>query len=421
MPHARIKTPLFQPLRHSRFRDLCLANFISNIGAWMRIFATGWLLAKQSQDPSAAVLAQTANQAPIFLFALFGGVFADRMDQDRYLMLVNLQMLVAAALLAVAALGDAPSATVIISLTFALGAGAAFKVSAWQASMSSLVQPDEIEAAATLNGLSYNLASIIGPILGGWLFSLTGPAALYLANALSFVGLIVLHWRVLGGDKSSVPSAGASQGSFLDSLVDGVRHSFASPVFRRILGQTLCLFFAISIFQSLLPIYVKNMLVGSEAALGWLMAAFGAGAVSSAFALPQLRYLLKRAHLLGLATAVYGAMLLYFGWAPWLYSLLPAAFVAGFSWAGMVSTMNSRAQAVFPPAMRARALAVYSLVFSGALTVGGLAWGWIATIFGIGFAFKAAGMAMLAISAYGWLRQPAAKEGLQSATAEADN
>jgi MFS family permease len=396
MQEKRIKIPLFQPFRHRSFRDLCIANFISNIGGWMQIFATGWLLAKQSGDPGAAVLAQTATQAPIFLFALFGGVFADRMDQSRYLLLVNVQMIIAAGLLAMFALAAAPSALAIISLTFVLGAGAAFKVSAWQSSMSSMVDPAEIEAAATLNGLSYNLASIIGPVLGGWLFIQAGPAALYFANALSFMGLIVLYWKA---PKRTKLRPADSEESFWGTLKVGVKHSISSTAFRRILAITFILFFAISIFQSLLPIYVRTVLLAQETTLGWLMASFGAGAVLAAFALQNLRYLVHRNALLGGAAAVYGTMLLCFGYADWTYLLIPVACVAGFSWASLVSTMNSGAQAVFPVEMRARALAIYSLVFAGALTVGSVFWGRVAATFGIPLAYKAAGLLMLACSA----------------------
>ncbi|MCX7205641.1 MAG: MFS transporter [Proteobacteria bacterium] len=394
MQHLRTKTPLFFPFRHAQFRNLCIANFISNIGGWMQIFATGWLLAKQSNSAGAAALAQTAAQAPIFLFALFGGVIADRMNQSRYLLMVNIQMIIAAALLAILTFHTTPSAMIIITLTFIIGVGAAFKVSAWQASMSSLVEPNEIEAAATLNGLSYNLASIIGPILGGYLFTLAGPASLYLANALSFLGLIILYWRVDVPKEIQSSIQKKSNESFFLSLKKGVKNSFGSIVFRKILGLTFILFFAVSIFQSLLPVYVKVILTADESMLSSLMAAFGSGAVLAAFVLPSLRHLLHRSYLLSSAIAVYGLMLLCFSYLSGSYSLLLAAFMAGFSWASIVSTMNSGAQAVFSTDMRARALAIYSLVFAGALTLGSITWGKVAEIYGITFAYQTAGLIM---------------------------
>ena len=64
---------------------------------------------------------------------------------------------------------------------FCLGRGSAFMRPAWQAAMSGLVEPDEMEAAATLNNLSYNTAAIIGPAPGGALFKWIGLLAIYRA------------------------------------------------------------------------------------------------------------------------------------------------------------------------------------------------------------------------------------------------
>ncbi|BCQ39730.1 hypothetical protein ERHA54_23330 [Erwinia rhapontici] len=66
------KVPLFRPFRHRTFRHLCVANFMANIGSWMQIFATGWLVASQTRDPSVAALAQTLTQIPVFLFSVMG-------------------------------------------------------------------------------------------------------------------------------------------------------------------------------------------------------------------------------------------------------------------------------------------------------------------------------------------------------------
>lgn len=364
----------------------------------MQTFATAWLVASQSRSPATAALAQTVTQAPIFLFALFGGVLADRMDRARYLLCVNIQMALAALCLALLALSAAPSVMAIFALTFVIGAGAAFKVSAWQASMSALVAPEEIEAAATLNGLSYNLASIIGPILGAGLFARSGAWVLFLANALSFLGLIVLY---LEREKEHTikPAVSPACESYMHSLQAGLESCFGNRAFRGILGLTLLLFFAVSAFHALLPVFVKTVLAAQGAMLGWLMSAFGGGAVTAAFALPGLRFLLPRAYLLAAAAGMFGVMLCYFGIAPAAYGLIAATALAGFSWAVLVSTMNSAAQSAFSSTMRARALAIYSMVFAGALMFGSFIWGHLAARLGIALALRSAGIFILAVAA----------------------
>ena len=394
------KVPLFRPLRHRRFRDLFIANFFSNLGTWMQTFGATWIVAAQSHDPGTATLIQAVTYAPIFLFAFFGGALADRMDRSRYLLLVNSQMAVSAALLAFVSWHASPSLTAVLTLTFLIGAGAAFKVSAWQSSMAELIDADEIETASTLHGLSYNLSSIIGPLLGAWLFKHTGANMLFLANALSFLGLIALYMQA--STRAAVPSAPAAvstaSANYFRSLVSGIQACFKDRQFRAILWVTMALFFSISAFNALLPMFVKTVMLSTESVLAAIMGLFGVGAVISAFALPYLRSRLERTHLLAGAAAVYGAMLYVFGSATNTTLLGAAAVVAGLSWAAVVSTMNSAAVAAFKLAMRARAFAIYSMAFSGALIAGSFSWGRFANQVGIAIAFRVAGIAIATVA-----------------------
>jgi len=106
----------------------------------MQIFATGWLVASQTSDPSIAAMAQTLTQIPTFLFSVLGGVMADRFNTYRYLFGVNVNMAIAATALAIYSLLSTPSISVIFILTFLIASGTALKASTWQASMSSLAR-----------------------------------------------------------------------------------------------------------------------------------------------------------------------------------------------------------------------------------------------------------------------------------------
>src|SRR4051812_42802213 len=186
----RRKVPLTQPLRHARYRRLWCANLVSNLGTWTQTFASAWLVASLSHSASTITLVQTATYIPIFLFTLFAGVVADGVDRPKLLFFCNLFMAVCAATMALLVISGHASSAPVLAVTFCLGTGSAFMWPAWQAAMSGLVEPSEVEAAATLNNLSYNVAAIIGPALGGVLFKWIGPGALFLVNALSFIGLL---------------------------------------------------------------------------------------------------------------------------------------------------------------------------------------------------------------------------------------
>jgi MFS family permease len=167
---------------------------VSNLGTWIQTFASAWLVASLSGSASITSLVQTATYVPVFLFALFAGVVADAVHRPKFLFFCNLYMALCAAVMALLVSTGLVSSGPVLAITFCIGIGTAFVWPAWQAAMSGLVQAEEVEAAATLNNLSYNLSAIIGPALGGLLFGWIGPSALFLANALSFAGLLGVYW-----------------------------------------------------------------------------------------------------------------------------------------------------------------------------------------------------------------------------------
>jgi predicted MFS family arabinose efflux permease len=387
----RQKVPLTQPLRHPRYRRLWTANLVSNLGTWIQTFASAWLIASMSHSASTTSLVQTASYVPIFLFALIAGVVADAVDRPKFLFYCNLFMALCACTLAALVLTGHVSTSPVLALTFCLGAGSAFMWPAWQAAMSGLVEPDEVEAAATLNNLSYNVAAVIGPALGGVLFSWIGAGALFFANAVSFIGLLTVYWS-WWRERAPAPPPPAR---FVDSLKAGLSCAFGCSRYRSILCNVCTVFFATIAFASLLPVFVRDVLHMNSGVFGTLMGSLGCGAVLAAFMLPSLRCRYDRTRLLTVALLVYGAMLLALSFVRSLPVLLSLIVCGGMAWSAIVSTLNAAAQASFPAHIRARTLSIYLFVMAGGYTVGSLVWGRVADRFGVQAAFAVAGACVI--------------------------
>lgn len=383
----RPKVPLSKPLRHARYRRLWAANLISNLGTWTQTFASAWLIASLSHSATTTTLVQTASYLPIFLFALFAGVVADAVDRPKFLFFCNLFMALCACTLAGLVITGNASALFVLAITFCLGAGSAFMWPAWQASMSGLVEPDEVEAAATLNNLSYNVAAIVGPAMGGLLFNWIGPGALFLVNAISFVGLLSVYWAWW---QERLPGTATGTG-FVDSLKAGMACALGCSRYRNILLNVCTVFFATIAFAALLPVFVRDVLRMNSNVFGTLMGSLGAGAVLAAFFLPTLRTRVDRTSLLAGALLVYGAMLIAMSFARSLLVLVPLIVCGGMAWSATVSTLNAAAQSSFPANIRARTLSIYLFVMAAGYTVGSLVWGRVADHFGVQVAFAAAG------------------------------
>jgi len=258
--------------------------------------------------------------------------------------------------------------------------------------MYGLVEPDEVEAAATLNNLSYNLSAIIGPAVGGVLFGWIGPGTLFLANALSFAGLLGVYWSWW---REGGPQPQAAEG-FRARFVSGVRTAFGCARYRRILRNVCTVFFSTIAFASLLPVYVREVLRMQSSIYGTLMGCLGGGAVLAAFFLPQLRARVDKTGVLAGAMLVYGGMLLAMAASRSLLLLVPLILCGGMAWSATVSTLNAAAQLSFPAEIRARTLSIYLFVMSGGYVAGSLFWGQVAERWGVRAALGAAGACVLA-------------------------
>ena len=396
---------MLQPLRHRRYRQLWLANLLSNLGTWTQTFAAAWLVATISPAAQTSALVPAAGYAPMLMFGLLAGVVADAVPRPKLLFAVNLFMALAAAGMAALATSGMATPFAVLALIFMMGTGSAFMWPAWQAAMSGLVQPDEVEAAASLNNLSFNIAATAGPALGGALFVWMGAAPLFLFNALSFGGLLLVYldWIRSSGRPQARALAAAPAPAAVDADAGiswrgfraGLQAAFGSAAYRRLLRHTVCIFGAAIAYTALLPLFVRDVLHREAGAFGSLMACVGIGAVLAAFLLPELRARLARRQLLAGAVALFGAMLLALPHVRAWPALMALAATGGVAWSAMVTTLNGAAQSSFPSEVRARTLSVYLMAMALGQTGGSLLWGAAAELAGAGRAMTIAGAGLM--------------------------
>src|ERR1700757_769047 len=151
------------PLRNPVYRNLFIAQFVSNIGTLMQSVAAQWFLVERHSSATIVALVQTASLGPTLLLGLFAGVLADIFDRRRLLMfLQSYAVFVALALAALTYLGRL-TPTSLLAFTVAIGCASALTAPAWQAIQPEVVPREQIPAAASLAIVSVNVARAIGP------------------------------------------------------------------------------------------------------------------------------------------------------------------------------------------------------------------------------------------------------------------
>jgi MFS family permease/quinol monooxygenase YgiN len=373
------------PLRHSPFRELWLAQLASNVGTWMQTVGAQWLMLSLNRSPLMVALVQTAISLPVVLLALPAGALGDILDRKRLLITSQVMALLAAGLLAALTLGDLIGAWGLLGLTFAVGVGDALRRPAWQAVQPDLVPRAEIPQAAALNSANMNVGRALGPALGGALVAVAGPGWVFLANAVSYFGVLVVLavWRSEREESALGPERiGAA-------VRAGARFARSSPRLRAVLVRTgLFLAFA-SALWSLLPIVASDRLHLGSGGYGLLLGSVGVGAVAGAGLLPAIRARRSLDGMLAIATAAFAGSALVLALVPLELPVLLALLVAGMAWITVLAGLMGSAQTILPSWVRARGMALFLLVFHGGQAGGAVLWGVVANGSGVKVAFAA--------------------------------
>src|SRR5271154_4081856 len=188
---------LWRPLRSSTFRNLLIADIVSDVGTFMQSVGAAWLMVSLNAGPMYVALTQTASTLPFFVLALPAGSVGDIVDRRKLILATETWMVIVAAILAVVTLAGLMTPWLLLGLTFALSAGDAFETPTWRAVLPELVPKDDLATASALNGIEFNLARAVGPALAGLLISAAGIAAAFVANVVSFLGviLVIARWK----------------------------------------------------------------------------------------------------------------------------------------------------------------------------------------------------------------------------------
>ncbi len=384
-------TSPWSPLRQRVFRALWIASVASNIGTWMQNVGAAWLMTSLAPSPSMVALVQAATTLPVFLLALLAGALADVVDRRRLLLVTQSWMLFAAALLGALTFIGATTPWVLLALTFALGLGVAMNGPAWQAIIPELVTRNDLHAAVALNGVGFNLARAVGPALGGLIVAIAGSGAVFLLNAASFVGVVIVLYR---WPRSPSESRSPAE-DVVGAMRAGLRYVRHAPDLRAVLVRSGVFIFCGAALWALLPLLARNELGLGATGYGVLLGCLGAGAVLGAAVLPRVQKKLPVDSLIAAASLLFAAATFIPAYVQNFAFLCAAMIAGGSAWMALMSSFNVSAQTAVPAWVRARSLSLYLLVIQGGMAGGSVLWGVVAEWVGIPMALLIAALGLV--------------------------
>ncbi len=380
----------FRSLGERNFRLYFLGQIISLIGTWVQQVAISWLTYTVTGSPFLLGLIGFAGQIPLLLLAPLGGSLADRFRRRDILLITQwVEMGVAAALALIALYGHF-TATTLVASALILGIASAIEMPTRQAFLPELLQDRRLMGnAIALNSTVFNAARLVGPALAAALLSLTGDAACFIVNALSFVAAIYTLMRLhLQPAPTAHPTPAGGTLSWLRQSAPARWLLLTAAL------TSLCL----SPFMTLMPVYARDVFHGGPATLGLLMGASGCGALISALMLASRRRPHGLESILLLALGVIAVIAAAFAGNRHLDVAIVLSLLSGASFITVVTSCNILLQSIVPDTLRGRIMALYSMSFLGMMPLGSLLSGSLAHRYGSPVAFFAAAVPALLLA-----------------------
>ncbi len=356
-------------------------------GDWLLAVALPIYVYQLSHSPAATATAVAARVVVGMLVSPIAGVYVDRWDRKRVMIVANtLQALVILPLIAVTSVDRLGLAYAVIAIQTVL---ATFTIPAEHSLLPRLVDEPDLPTANGLNGLNNNLARLIGPALGGLVAASLGLTGAVLLDSLSFALAAALSALIVGAHRAAASKASnkGTRPHLLREFGEGVRVVVQSRMLHALFAIIAVASVGEGIMSSLFPVYVADALHGGVQQVGWLMSAQAVGGIVGGLLTGSVAKRLATTRILAIGLLLFGSIdIALFNYPRWTSAFTPAVIL--FVLVGIPSAFTYAAwftllQLEVPDQLRARTMGVLLVLESGGALIGAALAGALTSRFGV--------------------------------------
>ena len=355
--------------RHRNFRLFYAGQAISLIGTWIQQIALSWLIYRTTGSGFLLGLATFCSQIPMLLFLPLAGLFSDRYDRRKLMIVAYSLAMIQAVTLGTLTLAGTIEIWQILVLGFLYGTIMAFETPARQSLISQMVNDrDDLPNAIALNSVLMNSGRLVGPSIAGVLLVFISEGWCFLINAVSFVAIIGSVSMIRLAAK---PRAGTSS-SLRNELAVAARYAWNTRPIRLFLALVALISLTASPYTVLMPIFARDVFRGDAHTLGFLVGSAGLGAVIGTAFLTTRPDVFGLSKLVPITSAAAGVALMLVGVSQvyWLSLIFMACL--GFGIIVTAASVNMMLQTLVDEDKRGRIISFYAMAFLGMAPVGGL-------------------------------------------------
>jgi MFS family permease len=370
----------FSPLKLPNFRLYISGQAVSLIGTWLQITAQSWVVWELSHSETALGIVAMLGALPILLLGPWAGVLADRLNRRWLLICTQAGMMLLAFTLAALVQLQLVQIWHVYILSGLVGTFAALDFPTQQAFLGDLAGMGEVRKAVNMNAMFLQASRMVGPALAGWVIGQWGTAIAFWLNGASFLAVIASLLAVQATQHRQPPTGN----SVLADLWEGMRFLRGQPRIQDLLILSICITLLALSMLTMMPAFASERLGGDASTLGSLLAASGAGALTSVVFIMPLAQSRRRVGLvMSLAVVWAGAWFLVLSIVTWLPLAMLCLFALSISLPMVIAMAMGLIQVLTPGEMRARLLSLFTMVSFGLQPVSALLVGGASERFGV--------------------------------------
>ena len=370
---------MFKALKSKNFKLFFYGQSVSVIGTWLQKTAVSWMVYSVTGSVFLLGLTTFLSMIPSLFLAPLAGSIIGRYDKHKAMILLQSLAMFQAGALALMIYLKIYNINFILALSLFQGIINAFDMTCRQTMMIDIVDnKEDLPNAVALNSTLNNFARIAGPALAGIILHNYGEDICFIGNFLSYIPVIIslLMMKITPHIKA------VDKFKMLEDFVEGFDYVKKEAEMAKMLLMLMCSSLFVISFNTLMPVFAKDIFSGNAQTFSWFESAAGIGSILSAIYLANLKKADNMGKIMLAASLLLGFSIIILAYSNNLTVALICMALSGIGMMAQTSSINIYIQTQSAVNMRSRSISYYLMAYQGMIPVGSLIIGYVSHIIG---------------------------------------
>lgn len=370
---------MFKALKSKNFKLFFYGQSVSVIGTWLQKTAVSWMVYSITGSVFLLGLATFLSMIPSLFLAPIAGSIIGRYDRHRAMIVLQSLAMLQAGGLALLIYLKIYNINFILALSLIQGIINSFDMTCRQTMMIDIVDDKEdLPNAVALNSTLNNFARIAGPALAGIILHNYGEDICFIGNFLSYIPVLIslLMMKITPHIKAT------DKLKMYNDFIEGLDYVKKETEMAKMLLMLMCSSLFVISFNTLMPVFAKDIFSGNAQTFSWFESAAGIGSIVSAIYLANLKKADNMGKIMIAASLLLGFSIIILAYSNSLTVALICMALSGVGMMAQTSSINIYVQTQSTVNMRSRSISYYMMAYQGMIPVGSLIIGYVSHIIG---------------------------------------